>query len=177
MGRYRTGQTNKQMAEGGGRARGTPMTPAPPQASSQPQAGVRATGLDWDHLTDEEGGESGTPHALSGDRTPAGQDGGAPQLCGEGSLPVGAEGTVKRTFSHTPSQPGDAPTGRVPLRVGGSRCPLQTPQGGVLQQLYPWGGGTGATSLASPPRSQSFSCARLSSVMPWAASSARTLSR
>lgn len=32
-----------------------------------------------------------------------------------------------RTFSHILSQPGDAPTGQVPLGVGCSRYPLQCP--------------------------------------------------
>lgn len=177
VGRYRTGQTNKQMAEGGGRARGTPMTPAPPQASSQPQAGVRATGLDWDDPTDEEGGESGTPHALSGDRTPAGRDGEDPQLCGGRLPPRGSRGhSQKDLLPHPQPARGCSHWVGAP-ESGGLQVPPAKPPGGILQQLYPQGGGTGATSLASPPWSQSFSCARLSSVMPWAASSARTLSR
>lgn len=93
---------------------------------------------------------------------------------------------AKRTFSHIPSQPGDVPTVWVPPGARGSRRPLAKPPGGFFQQLYPGGKGseegrgghsTGTLSLASLPWSQSFSCTRLSSVMPWAASSARTLSR
>lgn len=37
---------------------------------------------------------------------------------------------AKRTFSHIPSQPGDAPTVRVPSGAKGSRYPLQSPQVG-----------------------------------------------
>lgn len=49
------------------------------------------------------------------------------------------------------------------------------PRDRFLQQLHPCGGAR--APLPSLLRSQSFSCVRLSSVMPWAASSARTLSR
>lgn len=82
---------------------------------------------------------------------------------------------AKRTFSHIPSQLG-ALRG-CHWEQGGSRCALKSPQAGISSSFILVGAGTGNPFLASSPRSQSFSCTRLSSVMPWAASSARTLSR
>lgn len=173
------------MAEGRGRARGTPtIPPLPPQARSQPQVGVRGTGPGWDRGTDAEGGAAWHPpspqHGSSRDRTLARQKrqaGEAPRLCG-GRLPSqGSEGAGQKDLLPRP-QTGDAPAGWVPPGAGSPRCPLQSPpQTGFSSSFILVGEDMGAPSLASLTWSQSFSCARLSSVMPWAASSARTLSR
>lgn len=131
---------------------------------------------------DEERGESGTPQALStvAARTGHQPEGWpsqpeAPQLCVRMFLPCRSEGDgQKDLLPH--SQPAWG-TAWLPLGAGGSRCALKSPQAGISSSFILVGAGTGNPFLASSPRSQSFSCARLSSVMPWAASSARTLSR
>lgn len=80
---------------------------------------------------------------------------------------------AKRTFSPASLGHCVAATGSRGLQV----CPEKPPGRYISSSFILVGAGTGNPFLASSPWSQSFSCARLSSVMPWAASSARTLSR
>lgn len=103
-----------------------------------------------------------------------------PWLCGGKLPPRGSEGDGQKDLLPHSRPAWGCPHWAGATRSGGLQVPPAKPPGRFLQQLYPWGGwggGTGAPSLASLPWSQSFSCTRLSSVMPWAASSARTLSR
>lgn len=182
MGRYQTGQMNKQMAEGRGRARGTPMAPLPPQARSQPQMDVRGIRSGWDHpwmrgegnlalpkpLAQQQWGQDTSQRGWQGHRE-------ALQLCGA-RFSHRSKGDVQKDLL-LDSQP----VYRCSHWVGATRsrgygCSLQSTQVGFSSSFI-LRSGTGAPSLASLLQSQSFSCARLSSVMPWAASSARTLSR
>lgn len=175
-------QTNKQTSEGRGRARGTPVAPAPTSSQVPAPGGWQGCWVRLGLARMRRAGSLAPPKPSA--QWQRGQDtiqrGGQaslkPHSCVWGcSCPAGVKGMAERTFTQH-SQPTWG-TAWLPLGAGGSRCALESPQAVISSSFILVGAGTGEPFLASSPRSQSFSCARLSSVMPWAASSARTLSR
>lgn len=174
-------QTNKRQRDEAEQGR-LPWPQLPPQVRSQPQVGGRGVGSGWELARMRREGSLAPPQALStvAARTGHHPEGWpsqpeAPQLCVGMFLPCRSEGDGQMDLLPH-SQPAWS-TVWLPLGARGSRCALKSPQAGISSSFILVGAGTGNPFLASSSRSQSFSCARLSSVMPWAASSARTLSR
>lgn len=174
-------QTNKRQRDEADQG-GLPWPQLPPQARSQPQVSGRGVGPGWELAQMRREGSLAPPKPSA--QWQQGQDtiqrGGQaslkPHSCVWGcSCPAGVKGMGQMDLLPH-SQPAWG-TVWLPLGAGGSRCALKSPQAGISSSFILVGDGTGNPFLASSPRSQSLSCARLSSVMPWAASSARTLSR